>query len=110
VDERERRIGMNEAVFREINERIREVGETFSVVDELLDLVCECGLADCTERIQMAAADYERIRANPTYFAIVPGHEIPEVETVVERHKGYVIVRKTVGEAAELAKETDPRD
>ena len=109
MDERERRIGLNEAVFREVNERIRAVGKTFAVVDEQLDLICECGMADCAERIQIPAAEYEQLRAKPTHFAIVPGHEIDDVETLVERCKGYDVVEKKAGAAAELARDTDPR-
>lgn len=110
MEDREQRIGLNEAVFREVNERIRSVGETFAVVDEQLDLICECGMADCTERIQMSTTEYEQIRSNPTRFAVVPGHESSDVEIVVDRRKGYDVVEKSSGEAAELARETDPRD
>ena len=39
MEERERRIGLNEAIFREANERIREVNETFATLtDELIGL------------------------------------------------------------------------
>ena len=44
MDERTRRIGLNEAVFREINERIEELAAGFKV-GEGLDLICECGNA-----------------------------------------------------------------
>ena len=33
MDERQRRIGLNEAVFREANERIEEVNRTFGAAD-----------------------------------------------------------------------------
>ena len=33
---------------------------------------------------------------------IVPGHEVPEAERVVETHDGYAIVEKT-GEAGDVA-------
>ncbi len=109
MSERERRIGLNEAVFREVNERIRSIGETFAVVDEQLDLICECGMADCTDRIQVPAAEYEQIRSNPLLFAIVPGHEIDDVDTIVSREKGYDVVQKKAGDPARVAIETDPR-
>ncbi len=109
MDERRRRIGENEVVFREVNERIKGVSEGFSLVLENAEFVCECGLADCTERITMTLADYERIRKEPTWFAIVPGHEIDDVETVVERNPAFHVVRKEAGEPAQLARETDPR-
>ena len=36
---REERIGMNEAVFRDVNERIQDVASTFDLGSELLDLI-----------------------------------------------------------------------
>ena len=58
MDERERRIGLNEATFREINERIEDLAATFEV-GERLDLICECGNASCASRIEMSHEDYE---------------------------------------------------
>jgi hypothetical protein len=44
-----------------------------------------------------------------TRFAVVPGHELPEIETVVERHPAYLVVEKRQADAEEVALETDPR-
>jgi hypothetical protein len=41
-------------------------------------------------------------------FAIVAGHEIPAIESVVRRADRFLIVRKHPAEA-EIARETDPR-
>ena len=51
----------------------------------------------------------EQVRAEPTHFLVVPGHELPEVETVVRREDRFWVVRKDAGEPEELAIETDPR-
>lgn len=109
MDERERRIGLNEAVFREANERIEELNQTFATLTDELVLVCECGNSDCVEKISMGVAAYERLRANATHFAIVPGHEIPDVEEVVEHHDGYDVVSKGAGIPRHIAELTDPR-
>jgi hypothetical protein len=109
VDERQRRIGENEVIFREVNERVRETNETFDVEAGDAEFVCECGTASCVERVRMSLAEYEQVRAEPTTFLIVPGHEILEVERVVRRDRRFWVVRKEVGEAEELALETDPR-
>ena len=109
MEERETRIGKNEAVFREVNERLKEIGESFSLVAERADFICECGNATCAEPIQMPLDEYERVRANPTWFAIRPGHEIPDVEFVVERHDRYDVVEKHAGDPAALARKEDPR-
>jgi hypothetical protein len=106
---RETRIGMNEAVFRAVNERIQEVANAFQLTTEPLDLICECGDAQCTERITLTREDYENLRADPHRFAVAPGHDAPDVEQVVERHSSYDIVRKYKGVPEEIAQETDPR-
>jgi hypothetical protein len=108
MTERDRRIGLNEAVFREVNERIRELGDELGLPDRL-DLVCECGSDTCAERIAMTADEYERLRADPLLFAVVPGHETGRVEAVVERMNGYDIVRKHTGEPERIAETTNPR-
>ena len=51
MDERERRLGMNEAVFREVNERVEEVHEELDSDTGPLVIICECGVLSCTERI-----------------------------------------------------------
>ena len=108
-EEREARIGRNEALFREINERLNALQETFDSFTERADFVCECGDVTCGEQITMSLADYERVRSNPTWFAIKPGHEETDVEDVVEKQKGYDIVRKHEGTPADIARAEDPR-
>jgi len=109
MSSREERIGLNEAVFREVNERIEDLAETFQLKEELLDLVCECGDAGCVRRISMTRAEYEELRSEPHQFAVHPGHEYPDVEAVVDRRKGYDIVSKSKGAPERIAERTDPR-
>ena len=90
---------MNEAAFRRVNEAL-QAGQTDDLAP--LDLICECGRLGCTEHIQVPGAMYTAVRANARRFMIVPGHEVPEAERVVETFEGYVIVEKT-GEAGEVA-------
>ena len=108
--ERARRIGLNEAVFREINERLNELAEKFSSPVEPIELVCECGNVHCDERLRVDGADYEALRSDSRLFAVVPGHEIEDVEDVVEHRDGYVVVRKHEGEPSRVARVTDPRN
>ena len=109
MDERQERIGLNEAVFREVNERIEDLAEQFNLQDRPLDLICECGDGNCTERISMTHAEYEQLRSDPRQFAVFPGPDYDDIEDVVERRPGYDVVRKREGEAAELAEATDSR-
>jgi hypothetical protein len=109
VEERERRIGLNEALFREVNERLEELAQGFAHTPEKLDLICECGNASCASRIQMDREEYEQVRSDSATFAVVKGHEIPDVEEIVEQRRGYDVVRKIAGEAEEIAEKTDTR-
>lgn len=106
---REARLGLNEAIFREVNERIEGLAEHFRLGEtEPLDLVCECRKATCVERIHMSRAEYEAIRANDTHFALYPGHVEPKVEHVISSHEGYDVVAKE-GLAADVARDLSQR-
>jgi hypothetical protein len=106
---RAERIGMNEAVFRDVNERIQDVASAFNMTSEPLDLICECGDASCVARISLSRAEYEQLRGDSHLFAVAPGHVAPDVEEVVDSHSGYEVVRKYKGVPAQIAQKTDPR-
>jgi hypothetical protein len=106
---REERIGLNEAVFREVNERIEDLAKGFALTTQPLDLVCECGDASCLQRITMSHDEYEQLRSESHQFAVYPGHEAPDLESVVDRRGGYDVVQKDEGAPEEIAERTDPR-
>jgi hypothetical protein len=106
--DREQRIAHNETLFRAVNERI-EAGRWPTGRDEPAAFRCECGNLRCNQLVEMKLAEYEHVRAGATHFVLVPGHELPAVERIVEREPAYVVVAK-VGKAGEIAEETDPRD
>jgi hypothetical protein len=109
VDEHAKRVSANESLFREVNERLRELGDAFSMVTEEAEFVCECGDASCTEQIRMPVQEYERIRSDPKRFFVVSGHERLDYEKVVSEHAGFVVVEKLPGGPAGLAISDDPR-
>jgi hypothetical protein len=99
ADARAERIAENEARFREINERLR--GDLQPVTDdaETVRFVCECGNASCREGVALPLSEYRAVRLHPRRFAVVTGHEILDVETVVERHDGWLMIEKPAGVA-----------
>jgi hypothetical protein len=110
MDERTRRIGENEALFRTVNEEIESLSRGIAAVGgRIMHIVCECGDLACTERLAVQVGDYERIRREPALFFIRPGHEFPDVEEVVEETPDYHVVRKDEGEPESIARATDPR-
>jgi hypothetical protein len=100
------RVGRNEAIFRDVNERIAELGEQYDL--GLLEIVCECADMDCIDRIELGVSEYEDARADPTRFIVVPGHIDESAERVIFEAPGYLLVQKH-GDAAEAAAEHDPR-
>ena len=59
VNENERR-ALNEALFRDVNERIAESAENFEA--DKTEFVCECADSSCTERVPATLAEYEKVR------------------------------------------------
>jgi hypothetical protein len=48
------------------------------------------------------------VRASARRFAIVPGHDIPDIEEVVERHERYAVIEKHA-DVDDIVRATDPR-
>ena len=108
MNERQRRIGENEAIFRSFNEEVRALSRTFTVPTATLRIVCECGVRSCTEQLEVVPEEYVRVRDDPLLFVVKPGHDLPEAETVVEKTQTYWIVQKHPGLPAEIARATEP--
>src|SRR5687768_13363069 len=95
MDDRERRIAANEAIFRVLNsERDKLTAPTAT------SMVCECGDLSCVERISLSHEDYREVRSESGTFAVVHGHAKAEIEEVVRQGSGYDVVRKKPGAAA----------
>ena len=101
-ESRNERLARNEAAFRKVNEAITEVEDGRGAY------LCECGALGCNRLVELSRDEYESVRANPRRFFVLPGHELPEVESIVERHDDYFVVEKHPGEA-DLVEATDPR-
>jgi hypothetical protein len=104
--ERGERIQRNEASYRDVNEAIR-TGRSGDG-DTPRPYMCECGMLGCNQLVELTAAEYEAVRAHPRRFFMVAGHEIPDVETVVDRHDRFVVAEKLEAESR-IVEETDPR-
>jgi hypothetical protein len=108
TDESKKRVAHNEDVFRKLNERI-EAGRWPGDEATGMAICCECGDLGCNLLLEIAPADYERVRADPRRFVVAPGHELPEVERVVERSGDYLVIEK-LDEPGRIAEAQDPRD
>jgi hypothetical protein len=104
------RVAFNDDIFRKANEQIRERTEDFVAAESFqrLPFICECAEESCTEVLQIAVDDYERVRSDPRLFINAPGHEAAAQGwgAVIERHDGYVVVEK-LGRAGEIVEMLD---
>ena len=105
--EREQRLAENEILFREVNERIEEL-QSDAWGSQEIDFMCECANAACTAVLTLTRVEYEALRSNSRRLAVLPGHEVEDVERVVETHARYLVVEKNL-EAVQRVDESDPR-
>lgn len=90
---------------RRVNEAIERGGnDSNSAV-----FVCECGYLGCNTTVELSISEYEAVRTDFDRFLVVPGHEIDEVDRVVERHSDHLVVVKREPDAKALAHATDER-
>jgi hypothetical protein len=110
MDERTRRLGRNEALFRQVNEEVEGLERGLAEIsDGTFHIVCECGDLICQKRVVVPTRDYEAVRADPALFFVIPGHEKPSAEDVVEARPEFNVVRKHPGGPEQIARATDPR-
>ena len=102
---REERIIRNEALYRDLNERVREIEDDMSMrglvepEEPYGEYFCECGLEDCMDKVRLSRQEYEQARVDSLRFVILPDHLIADVERVVHREGDrYAIVEKLEGE------------
>jgi hypothetical protein len=83
---RKERITQTEIFFRAVNEELALLdGESF---------ICECGDPKCVAAIALSAKALQKLHGASNTFVVVKGHELPDVETVIDQADGYFIVRK----------------
>jgi hypothetical protein len=92
------RAAKNEELFREVNSNIAQLEEQFGS-ERTIELICECERVLCHHGVEVGLAAYAEARSSPLRFFVLPGHEDPEIEKVVLRTPGYLVVEK-IGEAA----------
>ena len=107
---REERLARNESSFRSLNEALGQkvFARRPDARADLAGFVCECGDADCAEVLRVDFDRYEQVRQDAHLFLVRPGHEIADVEDVVQREDAFLVVRKH-DDVSEIVRETDPR-
>jgi hypothetical protein len=106
--DRAEEVALTEAAFRIANERMARWEERHREGGRELYL-CECAIQPCRERVSLTREQYEAVRADVKRFVVVPGHVIPDLETVVQSSEGYEVIEKPSA-LTDLLAETNPRD
>jgi hypothetical protein len=101
------RAARNEEVFRDVNERIEEGAEQHGVAGPL-PFHCECSRASCMQTIELLPHRYATIVRERYHFVVLPGHEEPQIERIIETQAGFFVVEK-IGEAREQIDRDHPQ-
>jgi hypothetical protein len=103
----EAKLAQTESAFREVNEAIAKTAARFEA-DEA-EFVCECADPGCAHRITAELDEYEDVRGDPTHFLVAEGHDLPQIEQVVEEHGDYAVVEKLGTKLRRIVQALDPR-
>lgn len=91
VSSRDERVIRTEEFFKRVNDTMRnELSEGDG------KFLCECGNIACTEKLALSAEDLRLLHSIEGYFVVLPGHHIPEIETLVKQNGHYAIVHNNV--------------
>jgi hypothetical protein len=106
------RLAANEALFRDVNERIKETSLRIdaAAVEEAgryLEFLCECADVRCRDHLEVTLEEYEEVRSESTHFLVRPGHQNGGIESTVWSSQRFVVVEKVVAE--DFLEATDPR-
>jgi hypothetical protein len=104
----EKRAALNQAVARDANETVEDLAVSWDPPADPIDIRCECSRSDCRETLRVSLSEYEAVRNDSRHFLVVPGHVDERIDRVVGSVRAYALVEK-VGEAGEVADETDTR-
>jgi hypothetical protein len=81
-------------LYRAVNAKIVGLLDRFDsgLPESTLELLCECGRSECTERVSLSRDEYERARSAGAHFLATSGHALPAVERVILDNGRYSVV------------------
>lgn len=102
-----RRMAENQVVFRKMNEQAKSfIDELSRIADDdkrmddmrhdgqALQFYCECSDENCRKRIAMTPDVYDDIHSQPDQFTILPGHNVPAIESTIAEYPSFIVVQK----------------
>lgn len=102
IEEKQAGAARQQDLFRQINERIREIVGSEPFEGNEFEILCECADHSCSMTLPVSVVAYDEVRSNGTHFINAPGHVLGAVEWVVKASEHYVVVEK-FGEGGRMA-------
>ena len=91
----ERWLKENEVIFQQANRGVAEfIAENGGNANTVIKFYCECSNMACRKRIMLTAAKYNKLHKTERYFIAITGHELPDIEKVVSKHRGFNVIKK----------------
>jgi hypothetical protein len=103
---RAHKFAANQSRFRRSNERLQRAARSHGFkADDRVPFLCECADPGCFEAVWLSPNEYEQVRAYPSRFVLVAGHEEDTThERIIEAENGYAIVEKVGAAGLEAAR------
>ncbi len=105
LDVRRERAAKNQSLFREVNERIEDLSSSSAFTA----YVCECLDTECEQAVSMTGEEYEHVRSDGNRFFVLCGHQLGDLEEIVETADRFLVVEK-LGRGRRVAMRLDPRN
>lgn len=90
---RDIRQARNQALYREVNNRIAELASSLVGVGEPQSFICECSRLGCSAQVEVPPEVYAQICDKPGAFLVHPGHEDSVSEEILASQNNYAVVR-----------------
>jgi hypothetical protein len=84
--------GFRRSLFRQVNERVRDVSAEHGRTSGGYEILCECAERDCIGSVFVPIHVYEDVRRDERLFVVAAGHERQGLERVVGGADTYRIV------------------
>lgn len=81
-------------LFREVNERIRDVNASFGLTSSY-EILCECAGIECARRVRVPGAVFQAAAGETQQFVVAPGHDRPSERIVCSGPTYAVISNRT---------------
>jgi hypothetical protein len=95
LQERAKLVAQAHVMFRDINDQLAQK-RTHSAKTRM-GFLCECADRACIDQVGMTGEEYQRLRASPFRFAVLPDeqHVSIEIEWIASVEDGYWIVEQS---------------